>query len=63
MWLCVHHLTCLQHPEQQGQGYSPFCQPWGAEEGCRACLLLLLLVCSEQSQGPALPTLPSLSSL
>lgn len=61
----MHHLTCLQHPEQLGQDYSPFCQhhqPRRAEEGCRACLLLLLLVCSEQCQGAAFLTLPSLSS-
>lgn len=46
----VHHLTCLQHPEQPGQGYSPchHCQPRRAEEWCRACLLLLPLSCSEQ---------------
>lgn len=32
----VHHLTCLQHPEQPGQGYSPLHhhqQPGGASTG------------------------------
>lgn len=63
LWPRVHHLTCLQHPEQLGQSYSLLCQhqqPWG---GCRACLLLLLSVCSEQSQGAAFPSLPPLGSL
>ena len=65
----VHHLTCLQHPEEPGQGYSPLChhcQPRRAEEWCRACLLLLPLACCEQQwavprgriSNPALPKFP-----